>query len=59
MNYHFNNPSLGALEKKLQMMSEGQELELTPEEAMIYGADYADEYPQEETDGKEADDGRK
>lgn len=54
MNYELNNRHLGALEQKLQLIAEGQELELTPEESLIYGVDYADEYP-EDTDEREED----
>lgn len=37
-----------SLERKLQLLAEGEEMELTPEEAAIYGADYADEFPEDE-----------
>jgi hypothetical protein len=56
MNYEFNR-HLGSLEKKLQMIADGQELELTPEESLIYGVDYADEYPEDTDEQKEANDG--
>ncbi len=36
-----------------------QELELTPEEALIYGIDYADEFPEDADERKETDDGRR
>lgn len=55
MNYNYHNRHLGALERKLQLIAEGQELELTPEEALIYGIDYADESPEDTDEGKEAD----
>jgi len=37
-----------SLERKLQLLAEGDQMELTPEEAAIYGADYADEFPKDE-----------
>lgn len=37
-----------SLERKLQLLAEGEEMELTPEEAAIYGADYIDEFPLDE-----------
>ncbi|RZK39218.1 MAG: hypothetical protein EOO90_19540 [Pedobacter sp.] len=37
-----------SLERKLQLLAEGDQMELTPEEATIYGADYADEFPEDE-----------
>lgn len=37
-----------SLERKLQLLAEGDQMELTPEEAAIYGADYADEFPEDE-----------
>lgn len=55
MNYDYHNPHLGSLERKLQLIAEGQELELTPEEALIYGIDYADEFPNDSYEEKEAD----
>jgi hypothetical protein len=55
MNYDNRNRHLGALERKLQLIAEGQELDLTPEEALIYGVDYADEFPEDTDDRKEAD----
>lgn len=58
MNYDYHNRHLGSLEKKLQMIADGQELELTPEEALIYGVDHADEFPEDSEERKEADDGR-
>ena len=58
MNYDYNNRHLGSLERKLQLIAEGQELELTPEEALIYGVDYADEFPSDSDERKEAEDGR-
>lgn len=41
---------LASLEDKLQLIAEGEMLELTPEEAIIYGVDYADTYDGEEDD---------
>lgn len=58
MNYDYHNRHLGSLERKLQLIAEGQELELTPEEALIYGVDYADEFPNDCDERKEAEDGR-
>ncbi len=37
-----------SLERKLQLLAEGDQMERTPEEAAIYGADYADEFPEDE-----------
>ena len=47
-----DNYYLSSLEAKLQLVAEGEMLELTPEEAVIYGVDVADIY-----DGKEDDHG--
>ncbi|WP_184547247.1 hypothetical protein [Mucilaginibacter sp. FT3.2] len=58
MNYDYHNRHLGSLERKLQLIAEGQELELTPEEALIYGVDYADDFPNDSDERKEAEDGR-
>jgi hypothetical protein len=58
MNYDYHNRHLGSLERKLQLIAEGQELELTAEEALIYGVDYADEFPNDSDERKEAEDGR-
>ncbi|MXV51996.1 hypothetical protein GS399_13525 [Pedobacter sp. HMF7647] len=58
MNYDYHNRHLGSLERKLQLIAEGQELELTPEEALIYGVDYVDEFPNNSDERKEAEDGR-
>lgn len=58
MNYDYHNRHLGSLERKLQLIAEGQELELTPEEALIYGVDYADEFLNDSDERKEAEDGR-
>ena len=58
MNYDYHNRHLGSLERKLQLIAEGQELELTPEEALIYGVDYADEFPNDSDERKESEDGR-
>lgn len=41
---------LASLEDKLQLIAEGEMLELTPEEAIIYGVDYADTYDGEGDD---------
>ena len=58
MNYNYDNRHLGALEKKLQLIAEGQELDLTPEEALIYGVDYVDEYMEDTGERKEDSYGR-
>jgi len=58
MNYDYHNRHLGSLERKLQLIAEGQELELTPEEALIYGVDYADEFSGDLDERKEAEYGR-
>jgi hypothetical protein len=58
MNYDYHNRHLGSLEKKLQLIADGQELELTPEEALIYGVDYADELTEDADEREEADNGR-
>ena len=58
MNYNYDNRHLGSLEKKLQLIADGQELELTPEEALIYGVDNADELMEDVDERKEADYGR-
>jgi len=59
MNDNYNYRHLGSLERKLQLISDGLELELSPEEALIYGIDYADEYPESDTTGKEEDDNQR
>jgi hypothetical protein len=59
MNYGYYNQHLGSLERKLQLIADGQELELTPEEALIYGVDHADEFPDDWDERKEADNGRR
>ncbi|WP_158826932.1 hypothetical protein [Mucilaginibacter lacusdianchii] len=48
---------LRTLQEKLQLIAEGEELELTPAEALIYGVDYADEWSPDFSENKEADDG--
>lgn len=53
MSYDYHNRHLGALEKKLQLIAEGQALELTPEEALIYGVDYIDESTEDMDEEKE------
>jgi hypothetical protein len=58
MIYDYQNRHLGSLERKLQLIADGQELELTPEEALIYGVDNADEFPDNPDERKEADYGR-
>ena len=58
MNYDYHNRHLGSLERKLQLIAEGQELELTPEEALIYGVDYADEFFDGSDERKEAEYGQ-
>ncbi|MFB0496063.1 hypothetical protein ABID99_002300 [Mucilaginibacter sp. OAE612] len=58
MNYDYHNRHIGLLERKLQLIAERQELELTPEEALIYGVDYADEFPGDPDERREAEHGR-
>ena len=58
MIYDYQNRHLGSLERKLQLIADGQELELTPEEALIYGVDNTDEFPDNPDERKEADNGR-
>ena len=59
MNYDYHNRHLGSLENKLQLIADGQEMELTPEEALIYGVDYADEFTEDVDERKEADYGNR
>lgn len=58
MDYEYHNRHLGSLERKLQLIADGQELELTPEESLIYGVDYADEFPEDTEERREAEHGR-
>jgi hypothetical protein len=58
MIYEYQNRHLGSLERKLQLIADGQELELTPEEALIYGVDHTDEFPDDWDERKEDDNGR-
>lgn len=39
---------LKTLEDKLHLLAEGEDIGLTPEEATVYGADYADNLPEDE-----------
>lgn len=40
-----------SLNKKLKLLAEGEEIGLTPEEAIIYGIDYADDWSDEQEGG--------
>lgn len=40
---------------KLQLLADGEDQELTAAEAAVYGADYADELPEEELRGEVED----
>lgn len=40
------------------MLSEGEQIGLTPEEAAIYGVDYAQEWPEDEDIEKWEEDGQ-
>jgi|GEM_PF-356536 len=55
MNYDYHNRHLDSLERKLQLIADGQELELTPEEVLIYGVDYTDEFTEDMDERKEGD----
>lgn len=44
MNYHFIS-----LQQKLSILASGEDIGLTPQEAAIYGVDYADEWPEDES----------
>ncbi|MGE6221189.1 hypothetical protein ACQKCH_15280 [Nubsella zeaxanthinifaciens] len=46
-----------SLEDKLNTLADGLAIGLTPEEAAVYGVDYADELPEEDGLGEEEDDG--
>lgn len=44
MDYH-----LRSLQQKLSILASGEDIGLTPQEAAIYGVDYADEWPEDES----------
>ncbi len=44
MDYH-----LRSLQQKLSVLASGEDIGLTPSEAAIYGVEYADEWPNEES----------
>ncbi|WP_286770051.1 hypothetical protein [Sphingobacterium sp. 40-24] len=44
MDYH-----LRSLQQKLSVLASGEDIGLTPAEAAIYGVEYADEWPDEES----------
>jgi len=44
MDYH-----LRSLQQKLSVLASGDEIGLTPAEAAIYGVEYADEWPEDES----------
>lgn len=50
------NRTTQTLGYKLQLLADGEEQELTAAEAAVYGAEYADELPEDDF-RKEADDG--
>lgn len=45
MDYH-----LKSLEEKLNILASGEEIGLTPEEAAVYGIEYVDTWPEEESE---------
>lgn len=47
MDYKPIRQPLRTLIEKLQLVANGYEQELTPEEALIYAVDYADQFPDE------------
>jgi len=42
MDYH-----LRSLQQKLSILASGEDIGLTPQEAAVYGVEYADEWPDE------------
>ena len=50
------NQTMQTLGYKLQLLADGEDQELTAAEAAVYGADYADELPEDEF-RREAEDG--
>ncbi|MGJ1197331.1 hypothetical protein ACR777_14975 [Sphingobacterium spiritivorum] len=44
MDYH-----LRSLQQKLSILASGEDIGLTPQEAAIYGVEYADEWPEDES----------
>ena len=44
MDYH-----LRSLQQKLSILASGEDIGLTPQEAAIYGVEYADEWPDDES----------
>ena len=44
MDYH-----LRSLQQKLSILANGEDIGLTPQEAAIYGVEYADEWPDVES----------
>jgi len=51
------NKSFESLNEKLRILKEGEDIGLTPEEAVIYGISYGDEFPfnEENSEGGEED----
>lgn len=49
------NKSYETLNQKLKLLSDGEEIGLTPEEASVYGIDYADEFLIEDNFEEEGD----
>lgn len=50
------NNSFESLNRKLRLLAEGEEIGLTPEEAIIYGVSYGDEFPFEDENREEGED---
>ncbi|MEC3879111.1 MULTISPECIES: hypothetical protein [Parapedobacter] len=44
MDYH-----LRSLQQKLSILASGEDIGITPQEAAIYGVEYADEWPEDES----------
>ncbi|MGF7028684.1 MULTISPECIES: hypothetical protein [Sphingobacterium] len=49
------NKSFESLNEKLRILKEGEEIGLTPEEAVIYGISYGDEFPFDEENNEEGE----
>lgn len=57
LNNKLMEPNSRSLNDKLNTLAAGQAIGLTPEEAAIYGVDYADELPEDEDLEEEVEDG--
>ena len=44
MDYH-----LRSLQQKLNILASGEDIGLTPQESAIYGVEYADDWPEDES----------